>query len=89
MIMNQSGTRLVNDDVKRIVVEKNRLKVKRDALTDGLSPEALTANPLALVTKLPSLIEAFTLTNEIEKLNDSLVSEFIQRVADSDRVIGG
>lgn len=87
--MGSLNARLVDGDVKRIVVEKNRLQVKRNALTEGLNPQSLAANPMALVTKLPNLMEAFTLTSEIEKLSEMLVSEFIQRVADSERVIGG
>lgn len=82
------GQRLSNDDIKRVVLQRKRLQMERDQLMDGLSPESIQANPLQLMTKMPDLMKAFGLTQEVEQLSNQIVSETVLRVADSDKALG-
>lgn len=75
------------DEVKRLVVQRKALQKQRDAMTEGLSPESIAANPMALVTKLPSLLDAFKLTAEVEKISDQLVADFVYRLVAAEKEI--
>lgn len=73
--------RLSDQEVKALVVERNRLQGQRDALTHGLSPDAIKANPMAILPRLGGMMEAFNLTARIEEISNVLVSELVQKVA--------
>lgn len=83
------GKRLNNDDIKRLVVQRKQLQGERDGLTAGLNPESLQGNPLALVTKMPDLIRAFGLTQQIEAISNELIVELALRVGESSAAVEG
>lgn len=77
------GKRLSNDDIKRLVVQRKQLQNQRDGLTAGLTPESIGGNPLALMTKMPDLMSAFGLTQQIESISNELIVELALRVGES------
>lgn len=83
------GKRLNNDDIKRLVVQRKQLQNQRDGLTAGLSPESMQGNPLALVTKMPDLMQAFGLTQQIESISNELIVELALRVGESSAAVEG
>lgn len=69
--------RLTDDELKQKVTERGNLKVERDKLTGGLSVESLTANPMAILTKMDDLKRGFEMTQKIESISDEIVTELI------------
>lgn len=75
--------RLSDLEIKAKVIERSKLQRQRDALTVGLSPDAITANPMGALTRIRDMMQAFRITTAVEVISDELVMELALRVSEN------